>query len=240
MNDYEVAVYDQVSDWKRKLTKRSPMAKRLSKKVQGKINNLIPGRIHQVMTEAIKGIVKTVVMGSQLTTFNRYPEEFSLKERDELAKRKMAIYQKAALVEGAGTGAGGALLGLADFPLLLIIKMKLLFELAEVYGFDSSIKEERLFILLVFHLAFSDGQARRSTLVKIDNWGAKKQEYTEMDWFQFQEEYRDSLDFAKMLQLIPWIGAVAGAYANYNLLGHLGETAMNAYRLRFLRDFQKL
>ena len=62
---------------------------------------------------------------------------------------------KIAAAEGAGTGAGGILLGLADFPLLLGIKIKFLFDAATLYGFDTSNKEERLFILHVFQLAFS-------------------------------------------------------------------------------------
>lgn len=37
-----------------------------------------------------------------------------------------------------------------------------------------------------------------------------------------------------MLQLLPGIGAMVGAVANYNLLDQLGETAMNSYRLRLL------
>ena len=51
---------------------------------------------------------------------------------------------KIAAAEGAGTGAGGILLGLADFPLLLGIKIKFLFDAATLYGFDTSNKEERL------------------------------------------------------------------------------------------------
>jgi hypothetical protein len=34
---------------------------------------------------------------------------------------------------------------------------------------------------------------------------------------------------------VPGIGAFVGAYANNNLLKHLGETAMNVYRLRLLQ-----
>ena len=62
----------------------------------------------------------------------------------------------------------------------------------------------------------------------------------EMDWRKFQQEYRDYIDFAKMLQLVPGIGAFVGAYANNNLLKHLGETAMNAYRLRILNKAPEL
>ncbi|MNH47586.1 EcsC protein family protein [compost metagenome] len=57
-----------------------------------------------------------------------------------------------------------------------------------------------------------------------------------MDWETFQKEYRDAIDFRKMLQMVPGIGAVAGAWANYSILEELGETAMNAYRLRRLNE----
>jgi len=39
-----------------------------------------------------------------------------------------------------------------------------------------------------------------------------------------------------MFQMIPGIGAVVGAFANYNLLDQLGETAMNSYRLRLMQS----
>ena len=39
-----------------------------------------------------------------------------------------------------------------------------------------------------------------------------------------------------MAQLIPVIGAVVGVVVNYRLLNKLGETAMNAYRLRWKKE----
>ena len=51
----------------------------------------------------------------------------------------------------------------------------------------------------------------------------------------FEQEYRDYIDLAKMLQLVPGIGLVVGAYANYKLMNKLGETALNAYRLRVFK-----
>lgn len=240
MNDYELKVYDEIFDWKRNITKRSGMMNRISKRMQGKINSLIPEKVHQVITESIKAMVKTTLFGSQITTNKNQASGFTLLERDELARKKIAIYQKTALVEGAGTGAGGILLGLADFPLLLTIKMKFLFDVASVYGFNTSEYEERLFILYVFQLAFSSDETRKKTLIAIENWEDRKQFLVEMDWRQFQQEYRDYIDFAKMLQLVPGIGAIVGAYANNNLLKHLGETAMNAYRLRILKKASDL
>ena len=59
------------------------------------------------------------------------------------------------MIEGAGTGAGGILIGLTDLPLLLGIKIKLLYELASIYGFDVKDYRERMYILSIFQLAFS-------------------------------------------------------------------------------------
>lgn len=55
-----------------------------------------------------------------------------------------------------------------------------------------------------------------------------------MDWYVFQQEYRDHIDLIKLFQMIPGFGAIVGAYANHNILNTLGETAINAYRMRVL------
>jgi len=184
-------------------------------------------------------MVKATLIGSDITTKKYQTLGMSLQDKDELLKEKLSTYRKTAVIEGAGTGAGGILLGLADFPLLLSIEMKFLFEAAAVYGFDTNDYEERLFILHVFQLAFSSDEKRRETFRIVENWEKEKQFLVDMDWKKFQQEYRDYIDFVKMLQLIPGFGAIVGAYANYNLLDHLGETAMNAYRLRTLKDINE-
>ncbi|MFJ8066315.1 EcsC family protein [Psychrobacillus sp. NPDC096426] len=236
MVDYTKEVEQQLQFWKHKITRKSGILGRTSKNVQNKINGLIPEKFHQVMTESIKNMVKATLVGSNITTKKRLPLELSLYERDELLKEKLSTFRKTAVVEGAGTGAGGILLGLADFPLLLSIKMKFLFEAAAIYGFDTEDYEERLFILHIFLLAFSSEEKRKDTLYIIENWEQQKHVITDMDWRAFQQEYRDHIDLVKMFQLLPGIGAVVGAFANYKLLDQLGETAMNSYRLRLLRD----
>lgn len=235
MNEYELRAFDEVIAWKRKLNKRSGILARASKKAQTKVNQLIPEKVHQILTESIKNMVKATLAGSNLTTKKQQGTGLTLANKDELLNKKLSGYKRTAAVEGAGTGAGGILLGMADFPLLLSIKMKFLFEAASIYGFDPSKYEERLFILYVFQLAFSSDAQRKQTLDVLENWESRKSELLELDWQQFQQEYRDYIDFAKMLQMMPGIGAVVGAYANYNLLDQLGETAMNAYRMRILQ-----
>jgi len=234
MVDYIKEVEQELYFWKHRITKKSGLISRTSKNVQTKINGLIPEKFHQVMTESIKNMVKATLVGSNMTTKKRLSIELSLYEKDKLLKEKLSTFRKTAVVEGAGTGAGGILLGLADFPLLLSIKMKFLFEAAAIYGFDTDDYEERLFLLHVFLLAFSSEEKRKDVLFNIENWEQQKHEIADMDWREFQQEYRDHIDLVKMFQLLPGIGAVVGAFANYKLLDQLGETAMNSYRLRLL------
>lgn len=236
MTEYTMKVNDELQAWKRKMVKRSSILNRMSKKAQTKVNELIPEKFHSILTESIKNMVKVTLVGSNVTTNKGQAMGMELYERDELLKEKLSTYRKTAVIEGAGTGAGGIFLGLADFPLLLSIKMKFLFEASSVYGYDTTEYEERLFILHVFQLAFSSDEKRKETFHIIENWEEEKKLLADMDWRVFQQEYRDYIDLVKMLQLIPGFGAVVGAYANYNLLDHLGETAMNAYRMRFLNS----
>lgn len=238
MREYENKVYHDIQKWRMKLLKSPSFVNRMGKKAQNKINGLIPEKAHLVMTEAIKNMVKATLVGSDMTT-KKPKSGMTLYERDELLKEKLSTYRKTATVEGAGTGAGGIFLGLADFPLLLSIKIKFLFEAASIYGFDTKEYEERLFLLHVFQLAFSSDDKKKETFFIIDNWDEQIEKLVDMDWRVFQQEYRDYIDLVKMLQIIPGFGAIVGAYANYNLLDHLGETAMNAYRLRRLTEVPK-
>ena len=236
MNEYELKTIDEIAVWKSKITKRSSLFNRISKKAQTKINEKIPDKVHQIITDSLRNLVSATLVGSDFTTKKGRFSGFSLEKRDELLREKLESFRKAAMIEGAGTGAGGLLLGLADFPLLLSIKMKFLFEAAAIYGYDTTNYEERLFLLHVFQLAFSSDAIRRETLKKVENWQEIKDQLTEIDWREFQQEYRDYIDLVKMLQLVPGIGLVVGAYANYHLLDQLGETAINAYRMRILKE----
>ncbi|MEX0635911.1 MAG: EcsC family protein, partial [Ferruginibacter sp.] len=58
----------------------------------------------------------------------------------------------------------------------------------------------------------------------------------QFDWRNFQQEYRDYIDLAKLAQMIPVVGAAVGLVVNYRLLKKLGETATNAYRMRLNED----
>jgi hypothetical protein len=207
---------------------------RMAKQAQMKVNRLIPQNVHDMITMAVKKMVEAALIGSEYLTKPKEVTHLSLEQKEKLIYERINKYKKTAAIEGAGTGAGGILLSLADFPILLSIKMKLLFDIGAHYGFRVQQYEERLFILHLFQLAFSSDEQRKKTLHIIENWQIVKDQLTDLDWRTFQQEYRDHIDLAKMLQMVPGLGAVVGAYANYHFIEKLGETAINGYRFRLL------
>lgn len=240
---YEEQVRKSLLRWEKKLLQPPGFVQRTSKKLQTKINNVIPDKVHQTITATVKGIVRTALFSLDYIPKSEPLTGASLADSDYRAEELLSVYKKIAAAEGAGTGAGGILLGLADFPMLIGIKMKFLFELAHAYGYSTSDYRERLFLLHVFQLAFSSPDKRPKLLETIRHWNETSlslppfDSYADhVDWMQLQQEYRDAIDFRKMLQLVPGIGAVVGAWANYGLMEELGEVGMNVYRIRRLES----
>ena len=238
MSLYESNAQIELRKWQKKMRRNPSLINRMSKGMQNKINKLIPEKVHKVLTETIKQMVKVVLFGSRITT-EKPRKEGSLEVREAVIEEKIKFFRKAAAIEGGVTGAGGILLGLADFPLLLGIKIKMLFEIASIYGFDVRDYKERLYLLYIFQLAFSSQEQRQKVYTQLENWNEQQsslpEEINDFDWRIFQQEYRDYIDLAKMAQLIPIIGAPVGLVANYQLLKKLGYTAMNAYRMRWFK-----
>ena len=208
---------------------------RLSKKVQTRVNGWIPEKVHNAITIAIKQMIRAVLFGATYTAVNP-PEDSTLETREAAVMQRIEFFRKTAAVEGGITGAGGFLLGLADFPILIGIKLKLLFDIASIYGFNVKDYKERVYLLHIFELAFSSDSHRKKVYLKMEDWDQKSKELpddiNQFDWRNFQQEYRDYIDLAKMAQLLPIIGAPVGAIVNYRMIKKLGSTAMNAYRMR--------
>lgn len=238
---YLAEIQDELVLWQKKMQKPPSRVDRASKAVQDKINDIIPDKVHDVITGTIKQMTRAVLFGAEFLSPRPTPG-LSFEAREDLVKERIEFYKKAGAAEGGITGAGGFWLALAEFPVLLGIKMKLLFDIASIYGYSVEDYRERLFIMHVFQLAFSSQKNRQIVYQKIVNWDQKSKnlpdDIHQFDWLTFQQEYRDYIDLAKMAQLIPGIGAAVGLIVNYRLLNHLGKTAMNAYRMRLSESRQ--
>lgn len=236
MTAYEQYAHAQLQQWQKKMQRRPSIVNALSKKLQTKVNSYIPEKVHRVITTAIKGMINGVLYGSKYTTTAPVSDK-TLEEREAAVKEKILRYAATAAAEGGVVGAGGFLLGLAEFPVLLGIKLKMLFDIAAQYGYNVKDYKERLYILYIFQAAFSSQDHRRQVYQKLAAWPSEKQtlpaDEQAFDWRSLQQEYRDYIDLAKLAQLIPGIGAVVGFVVNKNLLNQLGDTAMNAYRMRW-------
>ncbi len=242
MTTYEKSVQHELKTWQKKMMSKPGFFNRISKRMQVKMNSMIPERIHQAVTATLKQMIRAVLFGAGLTTADARKDK-SLEVREAIIEEKISFYRRTAAAEGGITGAGGILFGLADFPILLGLKLKLLFEIASVYGHNVNDYKERIYMLYIFQLAFSSHEHRKNVYIKMVNWQEQSKQFPEdihqFDWRTLQQEYRDYIDLAKMAQLIPVIGAPVGIVVNYRLIKKLGQTAINAYRMRWMEQIDK-
>lgn len=240
MNDeslYYKTIRKELTAWEKRMTKRPRLSARASKAVQTKLHSIMPKKVQGLIAASIKTLIDSIVSGSSFFTKTETSSNTTLAESDFLVERAYATYHKAAVAQGIGFGLGGFLINLADLPALLSIKSKFLFDCAKLYGFDVNEKSERLFMMYVFQLAFCSDSQRLIIFPIIKNWNDFS-ESIEVDWEKLQMEYRDYLDIAKLLQILPVVGSIAGGAANHNLIQKLKITAMNSYRLRIIRQME--
>jgi len=237
MDQYNKDICLELALWQREMLRNPSLLNRLSKKVQTQINRWIPEKIHLAITATLKQMIRVVLFGSRYTTVKPNSEN-SLELREAAVLQRIEFYRTTAAIEGGISGAGGLLLGLADFPVLIGIKIKLLFDIASIYGFNTEDYKERIYLLHIFELAFSSDVHRKKIYLEMTDWDKKSKELpkdiNQFDWRNFQQEYRDYIDLAKMAQLVPLIGAPVGVVVNYRMIKKLGSMAMNAYRMRLL------
>jgi uncharacterized protein (DUF697 family) len=236
VTQYEQEILKELEAWKLTMQRRPGFFAGISRRLQHRINRIIPEKVHSAITAAFRVVTKFLLRGSDFLTAKPLMNA-SLQAREEEVRKQIERYKYAATAEGAITGAGGILLGLADLPLWLTIKIKMLSHIAALYGYDPGDFRERLYIMYVLSLGFSSRKHQRKVFRILENWEAYVQalpkEEDAFDWRTFQQEYRDFLDIAKLLQLVPVIGAAVGAVVNNRLTDKLGDMAMNAYRLRW-------
>jgi hypothetical protein len=231
-NLYHQQIQKELRTWEKAMLKPPGLTNRAINSLQAKAQKLVPQKAQDFITASIQKMTETIMTGSRLLTKTERVQTLSLGESDYLVEQAFKAYDKAAIAQGFGFGLGGILLGLADFPALLSIKVKFLFDCARYYGFDVGKESERLFVLYIFQLAFCGDERRLELFPVIKQWKVAAPE--QVDWEAFQTEYRNYIDLAKLLQLLPVIGSVAGASANHGLMKKLKVTAMNCYRMRIL------
>lgn len=243
LNHYEMQALGKLKGWQTEMQQKQRFFSRMGKKIQDRVNKIIPDKVHAAITAIMRKMVETVLFTSELVK-PAIVDDQTLEQREFAINKRMEYYRTTAAAEGGITGAGGFLAALADFPALLIIKIKFLFDVAAIYGHDTSQMKERIFLLHVFQLAFSSPTLQKETYLQVAAWAANPEtipdDPEQLDWYRFQQDYRDYLDIAKLLQMMPVIGAAVGIVVNYKLINKLDDTAMMCYRMRWLQGKMKL
>ena len=133
IQDYESRAREELSQWQREMQAPPGFFNSATQGLQRKLNSYIPEKVHTAVTKIIEQMTRAMLSGSNLV--NPAPlTGVSLQERERRVAERIEFFRKTAAAEGGITGAGGIFLGLADFPLLLTLKLKLLFEIAALYG----------------------------------------------------------------------------------------------------------
>ena len=234
---YELQQLRKLKDWQKKMSHPPNAFNKLSAKWQKKFNAIIPEKIHRALTTVIKKRIEAVLFTSEYIKPAIVTNK-SLQEIEQAVEKRLEYYRGTAALEGGVTGFSGIMGSVADFPILLAIKIKFLFDVASIYGYDTSKLKERVYLLYIFQLAFSNPVNRADVYSHLAFWSQFSQQIPDdlkqLDWRDFQQQYRDYLDLAKMAQMLPGIGAAVGVVVNYRLLNQLGKTAMMCYRMRWL------
>jgi hypothetical protein len=233
--DYEAWARAEVAHWRAEMLKPPGRLDRAARHVQLGVNRIIPERVHAAVTRVIEQMTRAIITGVEYVPAAPL-RDAPLSLRDRRALTAIPLYRTTAAVEGGVTGFFGILGGAADFPSLIALKIKLLFDIGAAYGRAGDTLADRLHALAIFQLAFSAPERRAEVFRSLEAWDDQPhpKSLDDFDWRTFQQQYRDYIDLAKLAQMIPYVGAPIGAVANWRLTERLGRTAVNAYRLRWL------
>jgi uncharacterized protein (DUF697 family) len=178
---------------------------------------------------------------------------------DNLAHSYFTENAVLSVIEGGGTGLGGAVLLAADIPMLFSINLRLIQQIAASYGFRFGSPEARPLVLRIFSAATADTpEARREALQELRAAGAalakenalsasstagrvgvseassEGTQTTENQSRALANEIARNVATRQMAQLIPLAGVAAGAGINYWFTMATAETAYMLSRALFL------
>ncbi|MEC1637716.1 EcsC family protein [Schinkia azotoformans] len=168
-----------------------------------------------------------------------------------LADQQIAKYRIYSFAQGGLAGTGGALLGV-DVPAVIILNLRAVQTLANVYGYDVNIPYEMMTSLRVFHAATLPKRMRAAGWSKLINevqqfddqfyyLYEKDEELTNETWLeqpliQILKSMVIILFRKKVIQGLPLVSMAFGAGMNYKLSRQVTEFANHFYQMRYLNE----
>ncbi len=169
--------------------------------------------------------------------------DLPLEACDRIAQTYIQSNKLIGALEGGVTGAGGLAMMAADLPAVMAINFRMIGQIANSFGYDTTGEIEKIYMLNVFTLGSATGVAGKFTamgeLKKIAMMAAKGKTWKELETFalvkviqEVAEKVGVRLTKRKLGQVIPILGAGVGAGMNYVFTRDNGVAAWMAYRGR--------
>ncbi len=163
---------------------------------------------------------------------------------NQVAEETKERHKQVATMQGATTGFGGIFTLAIDIPALLGISLRVLQEMALIYGYQPCEKKERIFIVKCLQFASADYVGKKAVLKQLAKTDSGKVEREAASEFQGWREviftYSDNYGWKKIFQLVPVIGIVFGAIINRSTIEEVAEAGMMLYRKRRLMEKLKI
>ena len=162
-----------------------------------------------------------------------------LEECDRLAQQVGTAARTLATVEGAVTGAGGALTTLIDVPLLFVSALRTIVQVSHCYGYSGDEPRDRYFNLGVLTIAMAGSLATRlERLDQLQDLEKLLVEETQVDLIR--SELLSFLFQLEIFEDVPGIGIVSGALLNLSFMHRVDVTARRVFQERWLKDNGKI
>ncbi len=269
LTDYEKSVQKEVDMWLRGDASLAARAMDwVMRPVDWAVEQVVPAQLVDQMSEAIGAFLSRLndttkwavdLSGIQSEAKRKGLEHEKIEDLrgapletlDELAKGLFTQNTVLAALSGGGTGLGGAVLIVADIPLLFAINLHLIQRIGAAYGFPMTGPEHGPIILSIYNAAAANSREARS--------GAKHEigiaaaSYAGGGTYQgrlrgvFSDQSRHiprelakNLVGRKLLQTIPLAGAAVGAGVNYWFTRETAQTSFMLFRTLYLEHKERL
>ena len=272
-SDSELRVYKQIIDWEQNLNEYIPtdIEQAYDKWVEFGFEKLNPDIKEQFFKNLdnmlfhlhafIQGSDSQMIAKERLIKTARVLNEeidqvsdlknLTIDQLVYLADQQIAKYRIYSFAQGGLSGTGGALLGV-DIPAVIILNLRAVQTLANVYGYDVTIPYEMMTSLRVFHAATLPKRMRAAGWSKLINevqqfddqfyyLYEKDEELTNETWLeqpliQILKSMVIILFRKKVIQGLPLVSMAFGAGMNYKLSRQVTEFANHFYQMRYLLE----
>lgn len=165
---------------------------------------------------------------------------------DKIAQSFIGSNKLIAALEGGGMGLGGLVLMAADIPTLMTINFRMMSQIANSMGYDTTSEIEKVFLMNIISLANAQQGAKISVWAELNKISAavlRKKSWDKLEEFmlvkviqEIAEKLGVNLTKRKLAQMVPIIGGGIGAGMNYVFTRDNGIAALMAYRRRRLDE----